>query len=132
MTTPEFEDVVQRGGEDSGEETMGAKRRQVLLRRQVVNELAGEGTVTGLLNPMGGDRWDLERLPLDGRLVVTGSKDRGTVSLLWKWVRGRRTRRGWGALVTPSQGIGGAPEVRIPLQDFAKIIGALDRLSRGE
>lgn len=126
--TPEFDDIVQRGGEDDGEATMAAKSRQVALRKRVVSELAGAGVMTGLLNPVGGDNWDLEQLPSDGRIVVTGSKDPRTVIKLWRWVRLRRTKKGWGALVTPSMQIGGAPEVRIPLQDFAKIVGELDQL----
>lgn len=128
----DFEDVIQRGGEGSGEDTRPAKTRQVALRKQVVRELAGAGVMTGLLNPQGGDRWDFEELPLDGRIAVTGSKNPQTVANLWRWVRGRRTSRGWGALVVPPRDYGGQTEVRIPLADFAKIVGALDQLSRGE
>lgn len=132
MTTPDFDDVVQRGGEGSGEDTSAAKTRQVWLRKQVINELAGAGVLTGLINPQGGDRWDLEKLPLGGRIAVTGSKNRQTVNGLWLWLRQRRTKQTWSALVTPNYQHGGTPEVRIPLQDFAKIVGALDQLSRGE
>lgn len=78
----------------------------------------------------GQDGWNFEGLPLGGRVKVTGSKNATIVSRLWAELRGRRERRRWGALVTPSWGVSTGAVVHMPMEEFAVIVGELDRLIR--
>lgn len=108
--------------------TAAAAVRLKAVRNAVQRELIGAGVTRGQVQHAEG--WDLEGLPLGGRMLLTGSKNPTSVGRLWKWVRQHRRRRHWGALVTPAWGIGAGVEVRLPLEEFASILGKLDELMR--
>jgi len=113
------------------DETVSANRRRLMVARAVLNELAGAGVLSGkVINRKDPDDWHVTDLPLDGRLIWTGSKNPARITELWRWVRDHRQRKKWGALASPAWGVGAGIEIRIPLEDFATLLGKLDMLLR--
>lgn len=107
-----------------------AKRRERATFNVVWRELIGAGARPA--KPEKGSWWSITNLPLGGRLKVTGSKDSDYVATLWREVREGRERRHWGALVQPGWGRSQGPTVVMPLEEFASLVGELDRLKREE
>jgi hypothetical protein len=104
-----------------------AKLRFGQVRRAVMRALIGHGVGAQEVR-FGADTWDVVNLPLGGRMKITGSRLAQAQNHIYRWVRQREERRHWGATaqleVRGKDGI----SVRLTLDDFAMIVGTLQRL----
>lgn len=109
-------------------QSVSEHRRQMAARRQVMRVLVGSGVIPRE-NPRGHD-WDIEGLPLGGRIKVTAAKSQESRVRLMRWLRGKDERRRWGALAWFNWGQRTGMTVQLNLDDFGLIVGKLAQLMR--
>jgi hypothetical protein len=103
-----------------------ARHRRVV--REMMRLLVGAGAMPVLIR--NGTGWDIEGLPLGGKVKATAAKDAESKARLLRWMRSRAMRRTWGALAALNWGPGTGLSVQMSAEDFAHIVGQLALLER--